>query len=68
MKESTIDLICSIGLFFDTVIDLSMKFVGIYFFFFKRDFLTGALIFGMSGLYSLSIAGGLFLKKYYYNK
>jgi hypothetical protein len=47
----------------DLTIDLSMKAVGIYLFFFKRKFLHGSIIFGMSGMYSLSMAAALLLKK-----
>lgn len=40
----------------DLLIDGSMKIFGIYLFFIKRDYFNGSFVFGMSGLYSLSMA------------
>lgn len=47
----------------DLVIDLSLKVYAIYLFFFKQDFLDGAFVFGMSALYSLSMAAALYFRK-----
>ena len=52
----------TIAIKLDLIIDLSLKIAGIYLFFIKRQYLNGAIILGMSGIYSLSMLGGLIIQ------
>lgn len=63
MTKQTIEALGHIGRMTDLIMDISMKLAGMYLFFIKLQFLDGALIMGMSGIYSISMVIGKFLIK-----